>query len=368
MNRDIAHQRLINHRIEGEKCTTPEEVVRWMGAMQAQDYPQALWAIGARMQSATLPDIEQAINDGKIVRTWPMRGTLHFVPPEDAKWMVNLSAARMVAGDRRRLQQLELDDTTIGRATQLLYDALEGGKRLSRLDVMRLWEDAGISTKGQRGYHLLWHIAQTGLICMGPLEDKQQTFVLTDEWVPSSRQLSRDEALAVLARRYFVSHGPATVQDFAGWTGLTLTDARAGLEAAKSALVTERVDGQDYMLAATAIPSPDAHTSPGIHLLPGFDEYLLGYKDRSAVLAAEHAPHVVPGGNGVFMPIVVVAGQVAGTWKRTPRKNALDIVLTSFAHLGATQEAVIEAATRYSAFLGIPLASTAILASNEFTD
>lgn len=365
MTMDIARQRLVNQRIDGEQFTTPEDVVRWMGAIQAQDYPQALWAIGVRTQSATLAGVEQAVADGKIVRTWLMRGTLHFVPPEDAKWMVKLSAARMLASDKRRLEQLELEQPTIGHAQQLLYDALVGGKRLARPDVMKLWEDAGISTKGQRGYHLLWHIAHTGLICLGPLEDKQQTFVLLDEWVPSSRELSRDDALAELAKRYFVSHGPATLQDFAGWAGLTLTDARAGREAATAALVTETIHGQEYVLAATHAPGPTVRMKSSVHLLPGFDEYLLGYKDRSAVLAAEHAPNIAPGGNGVFLPMVVVAGQVVGTWKRTLRKNTLDIFFTPFSHLDDVEEQIVEAATRYSTFLGVPLASTTRLASDE---
>ncbi len=128
----IAHQRLLNQRIDGEKFKKPEEVVRWMGALQAQDYLQSLWAIGLRTQSATSAEIEHAIADRKILRTWPMRGTIHFVPPEDAKWMLKLSSARMLARDKRRLEQLELDETIIGRSQKLFYDALKGGKRLSR--------------------------------------------------------------------------------------------------------------------------------------------------------------------------------------------------------------------------------------------
>lgn len=367
MKRDIARQRLVNQRIEGEKCATAEEVVRWMGALQAQDYGQSLWAIGVRMQAATVADVERAIADGKIVRTWPMRGTLHFVPAEDAHWMVALSAERTIAGDRRRLEQLELDAMTIGRAEELLCAMLEGGKRLARPDVMRLWEEAGISTTGQRGYHLLWHIAQRGVICVGPIEGKQQTFALLDEWAPSSRELSREEALAELANRYFASHGPATLQDFAGWAGLTLTDARAGLEGATSGsgLVAERREGQEYVRAAAEAPGVTVDTVSGVHLLPGFDEYLLGYKDRSAVLAADDAQKVVPGGNGMFLPMVVVGGQVAGTWKRTVRKNGVDIALKPFAPLGDVEERVSEAAAWYAAFLGVPLASTAVVAGSE---
>jgi len=361
---DIAHQRLFNQRIEGEKFQKPEEVVRWMGAMQAQDYLQSLWAIGLRMQSATVADIEQAIADRKIVRTWPMRGTLHFVPAEDAQWMLKLSAARMVASDKRRQEQLELDARIIERSEKLVYDALKGGQRLSRPNIMKLLEDAGISTKGQRGYHLLWYMAHTCLICLGPLEDKQQTFVLLDEWVPNSRELSREDALAELAERYVVSHGPATTQDFAVWAGLTLTDARAGLRTARSGILTEKINGQEYWIAKDALEQNVSYTS-GVRLLPGFDEYLLGYRDRSAIITAEHLSKVVPGGNGVFLPMIVVAGQVVGVWRRTVGKKALNVVLTPFIQLGDAEERAMEAAKCYSDFLGLPLSSTTIGASNE---
>ena len=355
MQVDIAHQRLFNQHIAGEKFQQPEEVVRWMGALQAQDYQQALWAIGLRTQSAARATIEQAIEDRKILRTWPMRGTLHFVPAEDAKWMLKLGAARVIASDKRRLEQLELDQATIERARQLFENALQGGKRLTRQEMMQVLENAGIRTQGQRGYILLGYLAQAGVICLGPMEDKQQTFVLLDEWAPHSRQLSREESLAVFAERYFTSHGPATIQDFARWAGITLTDAKAGLEAAKAGLVSETADGQAYWMAQAA-PGQQARNTSSVYLLPGFDEYLLGYKDRGAVLAAEHASKIVPGGNGIFLPMMVVGGQVVGTWKRALGKKALSVSFLPFTLLGDTEaRAAIEAAKAYSDFLGLPL-------------
>lgn len=364
METDIAYQRLFNQHIGGEKFKTPEEVVRWMGAMQAQDYLQSLWAIGLRTQAATVADIEQAIADRKIIRTWPMRGTIHFVPSEDAKWMLKLAATRVLAGDRRRLQQLELDESILERSKKIFHDALQGGGRLSRPDMMKLLENAGISTRGQRGYHLLWYMAQSGLICLGPLENKQQTFVLLDEWVPHSRELSQEESLVELVKRYVVSHGPTTIQDFAGWAGLTITASKAAFEAMRPAFLVEKIGGQDYWQARDA-PGLQRHDTPGIFLLPGFDEYLLGYKDRSAVLAAEHAPKIVPGQNGIFLPTIVVAGLVSGTWKRTLRKNAVDIVLKSFTQGDNVEEGAIEAARRYSDFLGLPLLLTTVKVNDE---
>ncbi len=351
---DIARQRLANQRIEGEKFEKPEEVVRWLGAMQAQDYPQALWAIGLRLRSATVADVEQAMSEGKIVRTWPMRGTLHFVPPEDARWRLKLSASRILARDGRRLEQLGLDRGTMERCKELFYEALRGNRRLTRPEMMQVLEEAGIGTENQRGYHILWYLSQEGLICPGPMQGKQQTFVLLDEWVPDSRELSREESLAELAGRYFASHGPATVHDLAWWAGLTVTEARSGLEAAKPGLVSEKIDGKEYWMTDD-VPGHAAHDGSSVHLLPAFDEYLLGYKDRGAVLDVDDALKVVPGKNGIFFPTIVVGGRVVGTWKRKLKKNSVDIALSPFAHLEDLDGRALEAARSYSDFVGLPL-------------
>lgn len=356
---DVPNLRLYNQRIAGPGFAEPGDVVRWMGAIQAQDYAQALWAIGLRTHGATAADVERAIAERQIVRTWPMRGTIHFVSAEDAKWMLKLSASRIIAKDGRRLEQLRLDERTMERCTELFHDALRGGKRLPRSAMMTVLEDAGIGTTGQRGYHILWYAAQTGLTCLGPMQGKEQTFVLLDEWVPNARELSREEALTELARRYFASHGPATPHDLAWWAGLTVTDAKAGIAAVQSQFARVEIAGTVHWMANDA-PRRGANDESGVFLLPGFDEYLLGYKDRGAVLAAEYARKIVPGNNGVFLPTIVVAGQVAGTWKRKLKKNAIEITLSPFAPLGSAEERVIEAARRYSRFLGMPLAASGV--------
>jgi hypothetical protein len=219
---------------------------------------------------------------------------------------------------------------------------------------MALLENAGISTDGQRGYHLVWYAAQTGLICFGPMEGKQQTFVLLDEWVPDARHLEGDEALAELAKRYFLSHGPATVNDFAWWGGLTLTDARRGLAAAGPLLASDAIDGREMWLAKEA-HSQTPPAQPHIRLLPGFDEFLLGYKDRSDVLDPAHAPHIVPGGNGVFKPTVVVGGQVVGTWRKRVIPKALHIEVASFCPLEGLEEALHREAERFALATESPL-------------
>jgi hypothetical protein len=314
-------QRLINQQVVGQNHDTAESVVRWMGAMQAQDYKQALWAIGTRMQSAVVADVEKSIAEAKIVRTWTQRGTIHFVPAEDTLWMLKLCASRIVASHGRRMSQLGLTHETMTDCEKLVVNTLMGGKSLTRAEIFKLFDDVGIPTTGQRGYHILWHLAHLGIICMGVMQGKEQTFVLLDEWVTNLRDLSREEALTELVWRYFSSHGPATEHDFARWSGLTLTDTRMGIHNNDTRLQPMVIDDTTYWTAHT--PSmADAH---GVYLLPAYDEFLLGYQNRSAVLADEYAQQVVPGNNGVFQPIIVVDGQVVGTWKHSIKQDIYHI-------------------------------------------
>jgi hypothetical protein len=366
---DIGLRRLASQRISGGRLEQPEDVVRWLGAVQAQDYGQSLWSIGARLRTGTVEQVERAIADRQIVRTWLMRGTIHFAPPEDVRWLLALVAPRLVAGDARRCAQLGLTAANIARSAKLLSKALARDRGLSRPEVMDLLEGEGIETSGGRGYHILWRLAQDGLICGGPMQGKQQTFVLLDDWAPraQSRDLSREEALAVLAARFVASRGPVTDHDLARWAGITLADARSGARAASEpALATRSFDGVEHWIAADQ--ADDAVPSAGrkkAFLLAGFDEYMLGYKDRDAVIAREHARKVVPGSNGVFRPIIVVGGQVVGTWARTARPKALTITLQPFTASGKLAEQVMPEANRYRAFLGLPSTSKPVVRSES---
>ena len=358
MEQNIGTLRLQAQRVIGKKLNTPQEVVRWMGAIQAQDYGQALWAIGARLDGATIKDVEKAIADGAILRTWPMRGTIHFVPAEDAKWMIQLTASRMLAADRLRQKQLGITEHIIEHARGLFYKALKGGRRLTRPSMMQLLESQNIQTGEQRGYHILFALAQSGMICLGPLEGKQQTFVLLDEWAPKPRQLSREESLVILAKRYFTSHGPATIADFANWTKLTIADAKRGLEPNKHILASETINGVEYWRS----PSTDSSNSNDqVILLPSFEEFLLGYKDRTSVLDPIHIQQVVPGKNGIFHPIMVLDGRVIGGWRRIIKPKTVDISLLPFAPLKAkTKQQALHAAETYSQFLGLPIGKLTI--------
>ena len=347
---DIATHRLYAQRIEGEKFETPLQVVKHMGAIQAQDFGQAVWAVGLRMKNPSLAVIEKAIVDKEIILTWPMRGTIHFVPAEDAKWMLKLMAAKGVRAGLSHARQLGVTDEIMTKAEGVFASALAGGKQLTRGAMMQCLIDAGIDTTAQRGYLLLRHFSQTGLLCLASAEGKQQTFALLNEWIPTSIKLEKDEALAEIAVRYFVSHGPATIRDFANWTGLTMTDAKTALQMVKSQLLSEIIKGDEYYFQG----SPSS-VVPGIHLLPGFDEYFLGYKDRSAIISTEHASKVVPGGNGVFKPMILSNGQVVGTWKRILKKSSVAITYDFFDSPLSARTLNVEAEA-YARFVGLPLA------------
>lgn len=322
-----------------------------LGAMQAQDYPGALWSLGLRLPGSTVSDIEQALTEGLVIRTWPMRGTLHFVPAEDAKWMLKLLTPRIIRGAASRERGLELDEAVFAKGFAVLAKVLSDGKPHLRTDVVAALEAAGINTQDQRGYHILWRASQMGLICLGPMEGKQPTYVLFDAWVPQSTVLSGDEAISELARRYFLSHGPATEKDFAGWTGLSLTEARRGIQALDTRFIREIIEGIEYIMPHTL----QSAFKPSAALLPGFDEYMLGYKDRTAALHVDHSGKIVPGNNGMFLSTVVVDGQVIGTWKRVIRAKTVTITPSVFpGHTidAAHRPLLAEAAERYGSFVG----------------
>lgn len=347
--------RLQSQHIKQADFARAEEVVAWMGAMQAQDYAGALWSIALRTQSLTKAAVEQAIVDREIVRTWPMRGTLHFIAAKDARWMVQLLAPRATAAAASRRRSLELTDTILEKSKQLLETALSGEVALSRQTLCDLLDTHGIATAGQRGIHILRYFSEQGLLCFGPHEGKQPTFVLMNEWLPRTPEKSREEALFELTRRYFTSHGPATLHDFAGWANITLGDARRGLALSGSELQQTEINQKTYWHS----PNFKISQQPSLFLLPGFDEYLLGYKDRSAVLVPEYANRIIPGNNGVFQATIVSDGQVIGIWKRTTKAKSTLIRLEPFTALSkAEKNTVSQQARRYEAFLQSPVEIT----------
>ena len=344
------------------------DIARWFGALQGQDLASLLWSLGLRLPGATLVDIEAALETGDVVRTWPMRGTIHLVPAEDVRWMLRVLGEKPLAGAAKRREYLGLSTRDADKAVELLGSALEGGGRLTRAECIDALVAGGIDGAGQRGYHLLWYASQHGVTCISPNIDGEQTFVLLDDWAPRQRDLSRDEALAEIALRYFRSHGPTTRKDFAGWAGVTAGDAKAGIASCDDALVAVSVDGVEMVMAAGLADAASGRSStsevhhrpdvPGWLALPGFDEYLLGFKDRSLMVDAAGMQAVIPGKNGVFRSTIVRDGRVVGTWKRAlaAKKVTVDVAPLPRGIARKDRGAVEDALLPYAAFVGRALA------------
>jgi hypothetical protein len=348
---DIAQQRLYNQQVSRKTFKTAEEVVHWMVAMQAQDYLAALWTVGLRTTQAdsiTESVVEQAIADRKIIRTWPMRGTLHFVAAEDVRWLLRLLTPRVIRSSAGRHRQLELDEGIFLKCRKLFEQALQGGKQLTRAALYQILEEAGVSPHAQRGLHILSYLAQKEVICFGSRHRKQHTFTLLDEWAPEGKDIQGDEALATLAKRYIQSRGPVTAYDFATWSGLTLTDARKGFELVKDHFDQAIVDGQ-----VSYFPEPDAAASTDhetCFLLPAFDEMLCGYKDRTAILSSAHTRSMILK-NGILNPSIIFKGKVAGSWKRTLKKDEVVIEVNPFVPINKKQnKALVKAGEQYASF------------------
>lgn len=329
---EVALLRLVAQRIAGPALATAAETVRWLAAAQAQDHPGVLTSIALRTAAGTRTDVEAALDAGDVVKSWPMRGTLHLVTAEDLPWMLSLTGARMQAGAAARRTQLGLDARALERAERLAIDALRGGGQLRRDALFRRWTDDGLDAVGPRGAHLLGYLAQAGVVCFGPVQAGQQLIVLINEWITQPRRLEREPALGEWAERYFRSHGPATARDFSRWTGLTAADVRTALALARPQLARLDVDGAEHLMDPQTPELLDAHRreARGVFLLPGFDELLLGYADRSATVPPQYADRIVPGGNGMFRPTVIDQGRTVGTWRHSGRGAKRSIDATAF--------------------------------------
>jgi hypothetical protein len=317
MNHTIAGTRLANHQLADTKFTTCRQIALWMGAMQAQDFNMAKWAIGVRIPGCTDKTVMESFNRGEILRTHVMRPTWHLVAPENIRWMLQLTAPRIISSMKSRDAELGVTGEFCARGNRIIEKALQGNNHLTREELGTILQANGIPVDSSRMSHLMMHAELTGLVCSGAMHGKKQTYALLEERVPETKPLARDEALAKLARTYFTGHGPATLQDFVWWSGLSVADARHGLEMAKQEFVSEKAGEQVYWMAtASGFFAEDG----AVRLLPAFDEYIVGYKDRKAALSAEKR-HRVISSNGIFRPVVMKGGQVIGTWKKAVAKD-----------------------------------------------
>ncbi len=318
-----------NQFITNNKTSTPLQIVRRMGALQAQDYEAALWAIGLRCGGkTTVSDVQLALENAEIVRTWLFRGTLHIGAHEDVRWMIEPCSARLNRTAVLRDQKLGLSQDMIEKTKSVLVDALKGRKILTRTEMYEIFERNGVPSTNNLGYHMLYRASWDGLICFGPQKGKEQTFVLLDEWVKKLRICPEEDVLKELAVRYFEGHGPATISDFAWWTGIKMPEAREGIEKA-TRLIAEEVDGKTYysFREKSTVKFEDGKTV----LLPAFDEYVLGYTDRTQLADNGKSKEAkLVHSNGVFLPTILSEGKIIGTWKKQKKGNVMKIYIEPF--------------------------------------
>ncbi|MBN2552087.1 MAG: AlkZ family DNA glycosylase [Spirochaetales bacterium] len=345
--RSIASWRLAAQRLQNTEGCTVEQVVAWLGGIQAQDYSGAKWSIGIRLPRIVEREVERAIADRRILRTWAYRGTLHFLAAADAAWILALLAPTVIAANRRRYGQLQLDETTFSRSNRLIRSALEkSGHPLARSEICELLEDGGVSAQGQRAPYLLQRAALEGLICLGPKRGRESTYESAENLTNAGSSPRPDEAAAALAERYFSSHGPATIQDFCWWSGLPAATAR---EALRNASSLQPIAVEDRELWAGSDPPPGVQESA--HLLPPFDDYLLGYRDRSLALDPAYSKRVNAGG-GMMKPVFLVNGRAVGTWTQRNKPNGQMIWIQPFHDLSDRDYPAVTLATQaYAHFL-----------------
>jgi hypothetical protein len=346
-NLNIIRQRQYTQRLAGTLFERPEEVVQWLGAVQSQEYVNARWAVGQRMKDGTDAAVERAFAEGAILRTHVLRPTWHFVTSTDIRWMLEATAPRVHALNAYYYRQLELEADLLLRSHALIGETLGDGQARTRSELASVLAHEGIIADGPRLAYIVMYAELEQLVCSGPRRGNQQTYMLLEERAPQAKRLSREEALVELALRFFTGHGPATVNDYVKWASLTMTEARAGLEAVRHRLTSETVDGLVYWFAVGA-PAAEGMTT-GTYLLPEYDETTNAYKD----LSIEYAPGAR---RGDLLRPLVMDGLTVGNWSRTIGKKETVVEFDLFLPLNSTQtEALAGAVERYSAFLGVPV-------------
>lgn len=348
---EIAKYRLINQQLADTQMKSAVKsdsyrMVEWFGAIQGQEYSQTKWGLGLRLPHLSDNDIENELNEGKILRTHLLRPTWHFVSAKDIYWLLKLTAARVHVANTYMYRQLALDDKIFNRCNDILIKTLQGGNQLTRDAINEEFKKHKILAKGHRLSYIMMHAELEGIICSGARQGNQFTYALLDERVKYKKSLEKDEALAELTIRYFNSRSPATVKDFSTWSGLTMTDCKKGIEMIKPLLQKEVIENQEYLFTSN-ISLADKQADK-IYLLPIYDEFIMGYKDRSAIMALKN--------NASFRYdcMIVFDGQVIGTWKRTILKNGIDLEYDFFKSLNKHQSKTFdEAVNRLSEFTNL---------------
>jgi len=349
---DIVAARLYNQHLAGNALASAPDVVRHLGAVQAQEYPGAKWALAKRLGQTTNQQLDELFNAGNILRTHVMRPTWHFVTPEDIGWMLTLTAPRINQIMSYYNRKLELDRPMFDRCNNIIGEALAGGNFLTRQEIAGILNAHNIAVPTQRLGHIMMQAEIDGVVCSGPLKGRQFTYALLAERAPHAKKLTRDESLALLAQRYFTSHGPATIKDFAWWSGLTVADAKRGL-ALNPDLLSYKTEAAEYWFGAH---TKEAAHIPHIMLLSVYDEYIIAYQDYSPIFPPHAEKLLTSLGNAWLNYVAVKDGRVIGSFRRQAKPKEMHLefrLLTPITQADKMQ--IQEAAEQYAAFFGAPL-------------
>lgn len=298
-------------------------------------------------------DIEQELEDGKLIRTHILRPTWHLVAAEDIRWMMMLSAPRVHQANSFTYRQTGLDQALLNRCNDLIIKALEGHKYLTRSELQTVLAQHGVQADGVRLAAIMMYAELEAIICNGPRRGKQNTYALIDERVPATPSKTREEALAELTRRYFLSRGPATVKDFATWSGLTVADCKKGIDLFRPELHSIKTEGNEYFYFKNKT-GIGMESSGALHLLPIYDEYIMGYKDRSAYL--KMTENIEPKPNFAFFNTIVLDGQIVGTWKRVFQNKSIEFEYEFFQPLTQGQQLLFKnSLERFGGFHNLPV-------------
>src|SRR5581483_7596589 len=324
---DISLTRLLNQRLIGNKLVNTQEAVEYFGAVQSQDFPAAKWSLGIRLKNSANIDIEKTYNEGLILRTHIMRPTWHFVAPSDIRWMQKLTSGRVKTLMGHYNRRLELTDKIFIKSNTVIAKALQDHNFLTRKELKKVLKEVGIITDTQRLAHLIIWAELDGIITSGPMRGKQLTYALVDERIAKTKELSREESLSKLILKYFQSHGPAQIKDFVWWSGLTTKDVNEGINMVGSKLSNITLNGKIYWFLTEAKNMEEEIQN--VFLLSVYDEYFIGYSDRSDILSEEYRKKL-PIGNALLTSLLIIDGKVKGTWKRKIGKNSIEFKINPF--------------------------------------
>jgi hypothetical protein len=344
---EITSLRLSNQNISRAQFNSPGDLLSWMGAMQSQDYPMSKWAVGTRLRGSSETQVNEALDSGSVLRTHVLRPTWHLVAAENIRWMLRLTAPVIKSSAKTRYRNLELDSNLLSGCISIFIKTLENANYQTREELNALLSDHGIDLDNNRGAHILMFAELEGIICSGPRKKGKYTYALLDERAPVN-DIDREDALSLLAKTYFMSHGPATVRDFGWWSGLPARDVRTAMELVKNELEKLEYDGVPYYFSGQILSAINNET----YLLPSFDEFLISYTDRTASLSLLHNKKAVSN-NGMFWPVIVTGGQVEGLWKRSAKKDIVVIETEFFRKTNRLKrESTVRAAEKFGDFIG----------------